>query len=686
MDLTIEELQARYNEGERDFSKVRISYPHQNFSLRIPNASLIGSEINGVMFLESDFTGCNFRSAHLTGVIFNKSNLSGVDFRNAIFKHCDLLNSDFQSTKLSGAMLEMELMAECNFEGVDFRECKFVDSAIFTRCNLKGADFSKMELPRAAFMDCGLAGGKFMSSKMVDSAWSGSDLSDAAFQMANISKSSFHHCKIRNTTFDEAFCYHANFERSEGQNASFRKSTLSWCNFQDTSLSQATFSESKCNNAEFYQAHLPQVDFTSSDLSDTRFVNAHCDFARFDKAKLDAARFERTSLIGCSFDGVSVVGMILKDAVADPETILILNNWIAKTTPKKKEKPLRDLHDDIGSTVILFKTLDLPDKPTKAVVRIYFGTDRDIVQTRDTYFGFQRGDGLSLGYCDVSIPKHHKIGRLESRSIWRLEFRSDDSKHVVMRRCVKLEQAEFLAQLQERLNLSPEPEREALMFVHGFNVSFVDAARRAAQLGYDLQYKGPVLMYSWPSKGAIVDYTHDASTVETSRPNLAKFLKLMLADGRVKRLHVVAHSMGNRALLYALKDIIGLPVSNCLSHIVFTAPDVDQGVFINDMTDFLGKLTSMTLYASSQDKALKLSKKINGFARAGEGGKKIVIHQALSSIDASTVETDFLGHSFYGDSRTVISDINRLINDEPLPRFDLEEISVLGKKCWSFKI
>ena len=35
------------------------------------------------------------------------------------------------------------------------------------------------------------------------------------------------------------------------------------------------------------------------------------------------------------------------------------------------------------------------------------------------------------------------------------------------------------------------------MFVHGFNVSFADAARRTAQIAYDLAFGGPGAL-SWP--------------------------------------------------------------------------------------------------------------------------------------------------------------------------------------------
>jgi esterase/lipase superfamily enzyme len=37
--------------------------------------------------------------------------------------------------------------------------------------------------------------------------------------------------------------------------------------------------------------------------------------------------------------------------------------------------------------------------------------------------------------------------------------------------------------------------------VHGYNVSFDDAALRTAQLAYDLTFDCPAAFFSWPSKG-----------------------------------------------------------------------------------------------------------------------------------------------------------------------------------------
>jgi len=62
-------------------------------------------------------------------------------------------------------------------------------------------------------------------------------------------------------------------------------------------------------------------------------------------------------------------------------------------------------------------------KPDYAVVRTFFATDRNLTgKTKpDEMFGVERSS-LTYGACDLSIPRDHRMGNLESPSIWGLEF------------------------------------------------------------------------------------------------------------------------------------------------------------------------------------------------------------------------------------------------------------------------
>jgi esterase/lipase superfamily enzyme len=140
------------------------------------------------------------------------------------------------------------------------------------------------------------------------------------------------------------------------------------------------------------------------------------------------------------------------------------------------------------------------------VIRIFYATDRQQTgnsQARKFFANDRAPNGtLSLGVCEVSIPDsdRHKLGFLEKPSIYRLEFRPNPKKHVVLLSAHSLEERRFFNLLKRRVAKSER--KEAFVFIHGYNVTFEDAARRTAQFASDLQFDGAPVLYSRPSRGS----------------------------------------------------------------------------------------------------------------------------------------------------------------------------------------
>jgi len=156
--------------------------------------------------------------------------------------------------------------------------------------------------------------------------------------------------------------------------------------------------------------------------------------------------------------------------------------------------------------------------------------------------------------------------------------------------------------------------------------------------------------------------------------------------------HLLAHSMGNRALVRVLKSIAskGVSDSQCMkfNQIMLSAPDVDRDHFINLIQNTSNIFLRLTLYVSENDKALQLSKKIHRYPRAGDAGESIIILEKVDTIDASQLDTDFLGHSYFGDHKSIVSDIFNLLHYN-LPsdkRFGLFQIKIDKGTYWEFKL
>jgi esterase/lipase superfamily enzyme len=75
-----------------------------------------------------------------------------------------------------------------------------------------------------------------------------------------------------------------------------------------------------------------------------------------------------------------------------------------------------------------------------------------------------------------------------------------------------------------------------------------------------------------------------------------------------------------------------------------------------------------------------------GYRRLGQAGNEILVLPGMDTVDASRVKTDLLGHSYFGDSDTVISDLFRLIRDrkKPAERGILQEVQSAAGPYWRF--
>jgi esterase/lipase superfamily enzyme len=300
-------------------------------------------------------------------------------------------------------------------------------------------------------------------------------------------------------------------------------------------------------------------------------------------------------------------------------------------------------------------------------VSVMFGTDRNQVGGSDSAHRFGTSRGLNqvrYGYATVSIPFNHEPGELETYHWYRLEFSPDPQRDIVLLGTDTLSRQAWVSEMRSRLNASPT--RSQLIYIHGFNVSFQDAARRAAQLAWDLGFKGVPAFFSWASAAETFEYTTDEATVDWSAPHLEEFLENAISAADARNVYIIAHSMGARVLSRALQQMaLNAPaLKGRIKDIIFAAPDIDADVFREQIVPRLAKDTSVTLYASSNDKAILASYKIHTYERAGSGPPHLVVEPPMETIDASAVDTDFLslGHSYYGDKPLLIDDLKELID------------------------
>lgn len=295
---------------------------------------------------------------------------------------------------------------------------------------------------------------------------------------------------------------------------------------------------------------------------------------------------------------------------------------------------------------------------------------------------------VELGYCEVAIPKTHDPGELEAPEIWRFERDYDPSKHVTLRKTVRLQNDAYYEQL--RAQVASSPDRELLVFVHGFNVSFEDAARRTAQMANDLKLQGAPVFYSWPAdQYFLLTYSKDEASVGWSAPHLKEFLLDLAHNTDARAINLVAHSMGNRALSTALREIdIQLrDEARLFNQVVLAAPDIDADDFRDNIAPAIQRTAKqVTLYASSNDRALMASRLLHRNARAGDASQGIVLVAGMDTIDVSNIDGGPWGHSYVGASDPVLRDLHLLLTSLPPERRTWLKMSELdGQTYWAFK-
>lgn len=300
-------------------------------------------------------------------------------------------------------------------------------------------------------------------------------------------------------------------------------------------------------------------------------------------------------------------------------------------------------------------------------IDVFYGTNRkpaaDFARREPAdRFGGVVGDRISYGQARVSIPKSHVPGMLESPRWYLLEFKEDPRRHVVLEDVWRMQAAPFFESLAARVRKSQGSN--AFVFVHGYNVGFDDAARRTAQLAHDLRFDGAAVFYSWPSQAALSGYFDDERAIARSVPLIERFLADLADRSRAKNLYVIGHSMGTRGVTQALRNLVSRrpDLRGRFRGIILAAPDIDAKVFREQLAPAMRQASGrVTLYASSEDLALKASRQVNRAPRAGDTSEAVVLVKGIDTVDVSGVDKSVLAHSYFMESDKVMADIREML-------------------------
>jgi esterase/lipase superfamily enzyme len=308
------------------------------------------------------------------------------------------------------------------------------------------------------------------------------------------------------------------------------------------------------------------------------------------------------------------------------------------------------------------------------VVPVFYGTDRAVEpNAQRLMFGSDRGRRLQLGQAFVTVPKVHQVPQVERPWAVKIPYfdvtiyeqKEDPKQHFTIKEIKALTKEQLLALVKARLKPSQRFKDHAIVFVHGYNTSFDNALYRTAQIAYDLEFDGAAFLYSWPSGGGVASYTYDRESAQASEPYLRQFLEMVVKETGAKSVSIIAHSMGNQPVMDVLRDMkSSAPPGVTISQVILAAPDVDADNFTNLAQAIKGFAKGVTLYASSNDRALLVSRNFWGNYRAGDvpAGGPLVL-PGIDTIDVTDASTDAfaINHSGYAQNNKLLQDIGKLV-------------------------
>jgi esterase/lipase superfamily enzyme len=216
-----------------------------------------------------------------------------------------------------------------------------------------------------------------------------------------------------------------------------------------------------------------------------------------------------------------------------------------------------------------------------------------------------------------------------------------------------------------------------VVFVHGFNTRFDQAVQWGSLLQEKFGNDVGVLSFNWPSRGdpRLSSYLRDREHAGLSR----RFFNQVIFEVLPKemRVSVVAHSMGSWLVVNSARDVSATGLHPYtkedprLGEVILAAADIPTDEF-RDAIDLMSRLAHrVSVYTSTADYALVISRRWNGLSRLGTGGdNEVFLDPKVESIDvqgkdvarpsAARAYVDAINPFAWDSHSYVVNDINVL--------------------------
>ncbi len=348
------------------------------------------------------------------------------------------------------------------------------------------------------------------------------------------------------------------------------------------------------------------------------------------------------------------------------------------------------------------------------MTQIYFASNRDVkheTSSKGDVFGERFNQGgpqcFRVGLAEVALagsdPSDDDAWSVGDTRLYSETLDTTQPENAGQ----KLGSGKMFEDMREMLK---KQDRDVIVYLHGFANSFQNSLARAAaleELYRSAEQDVMVVLFSWPSNGVVQpawSYFSDREDAEASGIAMGRALKRLVeflvemrdADhatllaarklGEVpdpseleqctRRLHVLAHSMGNWALRHAIAkfiDLYGGRPPRIFDCAFLMAADEDRNALEHEQKlKPLEQLANRVfVYHAANDVALTVSDKTKGNAdRLGADGPQNLDHvsERVFAIDCREISKTTIAHGrhqYYRLRPEAIADVQATLADRP---------------------
>ncbi|MFO1313205.1 MAG: alpha/beta hydrolase [Burkholderiales bacterium] len=269
--------------------------------------------------------------------------------------------------------------------------------------------------------------------------------------------------------------------------------------------------------------------------------------------------------------------------------------------------------------------------------------------------------------------------------------------------------------------LATSARKEVVLYVHGVDNTFGDAALTMGELCHFLGREFVCAIFTWPAagtRGVLFGYEEDYESSLFAIEHLRKTIRAIAGTPGLKKIHLLAHSRGTDVVVTAVSELSveaytqrsNLEQRYRIANIVLLAPDLDPDVAVaklfkvaSDPEVPYGTAPNpsvvfepmpgfhLTGYVSPGDKALATSGWLFGsLFRLGRLDRTMLTPdqlkhlRTLGMIDIIQVEgtSDFIGHSYFRSNPEASSDLIALLRYGLRPNEPGRPLQEVQKPFW----